>query len=135
MLWEIYSNERFRKLLKKGESILSDDKYFELKYELKLMKYAFMIIVAVAGFLGYASFTDIKLDISNEIVDKTSSYYQQFDTLINLSLKEINNDFLEINNDFLDVYQLVDSVGNEAVKYYNQMFASIKRIGLRDSGR
>ncbi|WP_282118055.1 hypothetical protein [Maribacter aquivivus] len=105
----------------------ADEKYFELKYNINLLKSISAILIFVFGFIGYSSFVDFKTNMKEDIdktlenqkvdiseIDKTlSDYKKNLDSLIvfknqlknllevnDLDLKKINKKVSSINNSF-----------------------------------
>jgi len=115
------------KRLKKKNNTNVDEKYFELKYHLNLLKSISAILLFVFGFIGYSGFNDFKKEMSEdfdnslktqreEIIKMDESlkeYEKSIDSLVEFKnqlknimelndtdLKRINNKVSSINNSF-----------------------------------
>ncbi|NJX14085.1 hypothetical protein [Tamlana crocina] len=111
-LWKIFKNIGKRK---KG---LPDERYFELKYNINLLKAVSAILIFLVGFLGFNSYNNItenidkdfseKLEKQNARIDILTTKLRNYESLVDSlevkegesvkNLGEINQQFVEINN-------------------------------------
>jgi hypothetical protein len=118
---------RILKGIKKVKKTEYDEKYFELKYQINLLKSISAILLLVLGFLGYSNFQELKTKMEEDInksialqrneiermdsvlnayksaFDTLQIYRNNLDKLINQNetdLRKINNKVNETNNTF-----------------------------------
>ena len=77
-----------RKIYKEGgeeNSTLTDEKYFELKYNINLLKSISAILIFVVGFLGYTSYEKFKSEFSENLNEATK---EQRDNLNKVTIEQ-----------------------------------------------
>ncbi len=98
---------------------LNDAKYWELKFKIQYIISAFLAILAIATFLGYNTFDNIKDSIHNELDHKLDSTKSLINDLT-LRQKEIS--------------ERVDTTGNQILKYQNIILGlSDKQATVKES--
>lgn len=127
-LWRIFKN-----IGKKKKSI-PDEKYFELKYNINLLKAVSAILIFLVGFLGFNSYNNISENIDKDFSEKFEKQNKRIDSLtLKLfnyeslvdslkteegeavkNLKDINRKFVSIDNKLRK--------NNEALKYTTKVF-------------
>lgn len=120
--------------LKKKKKKNVDEKYFELKYHINLLKSISAILIFVFSFIGYSSFVDFKADMKADIdktlesqkaditeIDKTlSDYKKNLDSLI--IFKNELKSLLEVNDlDLKNINRKVSSI-NKSFKYNPKIY-------------
>lgn len=65
----------------KGDQVLVDEKYFELKYNINLLKSISAILIFVVSFLGYSSYKDFKSEITGDLNESTEKQRNEIETL------------------------------------------------------
>lgn len=80
-LWNAYN---IHKMIKRPllNNELNDKKYWELKYKMQYMLSVFVVLVSVAGYLGYNSLTSIEDRLSAQLNVATDSLKKQSESLI-----------------------------------------------------
>ena len=76
-LWKIYRN------LKKKKNDLPDERYFELKYNINLLKAISAILIFLIGFLGFNTYQNISNDIKIDFTNKLKDQNNKIDSLVN----------------------------------------------------
>ena len=77
--------------------MLADEKYFELKYNINLLKSISAILIFVVGFLGYSSYNNFKAEFTDDLNEATIVQRKQLDSLttnikiIKTSLSEMDS--------------------------------------------
>lgn len=127
-LWKIFKNIGKRK---KG---LPDERYFELKYNINLLKAVSAILIFLVGFLGFNSYNNItenfdkdfseKLEKQNARIDTLTTKLYDYESLVDSlevkegesvkNLGEINQQFKIINNKITNA--------QESLKYTTKVF-------------
>ncbi|GBF18229.1 hypothetical protein C21_00386 [Arenibacter sp. NBRC 103722] len=79
--WDIYLLRKIYKSGLNGISMLADEKYFELKYNINLLKSISAILIFVVGFLGYSSYNNFKDEFSNDLNKVTENQRKQLDSI------------------------------------------------------
>lgn len=74
-LWKIYRNVGRKK------NRLPDEKYFELKYNINLLKAASAILIFLTGFLGFTAYGDIINKVEEDFSGKFSKQNTRIDSL------------------------------------------------------
>ncbi len=77
LIGEIYFSWKNFTLHKSGQKILSDERYYELKYHINLLKSISAILIFVISFLGFSSYKDLKGNLFTETekeIDKQNKY-------------------------------------------------------------
>lgn len=87
LIWDINILHRIYKLGKKGEAFVPDERYFELKYNINLLKGLATLLIFVVGFLGYGSYKDLSKKVGSDINEIVTA---QKDSISNLN-KEIES--------------------------------------------
>ena len=84
-IWNLAILHRIKKISKKGDSHLKEDKYWELKHKLQLYLTIVGIIVALFAILGYETYKDFqdRIDIAlNESANKIDSISNNYENEI-----------------------------------------------------
>ena len=127
-LWKIYRGIGYRK------NHLPDERYFELKYNINLLKAASAILIFLVGFLGFNSYNNIsenidkdfseKFDKQNKRIDsltiKLSNYESLIDSL-NVEESETVETLDEINRRFKSINNKLEA-NKEALKYTTKVY-------------
>lgn len=64
-----------------GSQVFADEKYFELKYNINLLKSISAILIFVVTFLGYSSYKDFKSEITGDLNSSTEKQRNEIDKL------------------------------------------------------
>src|SRR5690606_37617796 len=56
---------------KKRKQIATDEKYFELKYNINLLRAISAILIFTIGFFGYSSYKDLKNKLNSDLEEST----------------------------------------------------------------
>jgi hypothetical protein len=87
--------KRIFEIVKKNMKSTIDERYWELKYEIKFYITLFIVILTVVGFFGYDKYNEVNKIIDNEINKKIADYdlnFLRIDSALNKN-KEFINDF------------------------------------------
>lgn len=137
-LYKIYRNT------KDGKEVAADEKYFELKYNINLLKSIAAILIFVLGYLGYSTYKDFsdkvnknfdeKIELQNkkhqEISGKTDRLRSSVDSL------EILKNSLEV---LIDSYESKLKILNDKILLinnslkYNPRIYVVKNLKFHDS--
>ncbi len=125
LLGDLFFLFRIYKEGMKGKKTLFDDKYYELKYNIKLLKAISAILIFAIGFFGYSSYRDLKKSIEKDIYENIDSLNSKNEKII----KRLNN-----YNDAIDsleffktrLYQIIKENENE-MKTINQKVFRINK--------
>jgi len=74
-LWKIYNG------IKRKKKYIPDEKYFELKYNINLLKAVSAILIFLIGFLGFNSYNNISENLSKGFTDKFKKQNKRIDSL------------------------------------------------------
>ncbi|MEL0455228.1 hypothetical protein WJN01_03225 [Flavobacteriaceae bacterium SZ-1-7] len=127
-LWKIFKN------IGKKKKELPDEKYFELKYNINLLKAVSAILIFIVTFLGFNSYNSIsenleedftkKFKIQNDKIDSLGNVISDYEKSVELlkmeegesveNLADINQKFRIINNKL--------NQHNESIKYTTKVY-------------
>jgi|GEM_PF-6631382 len=85
LIWDIRILSKISKNADGGNSKLNDEKYFDLKYQIKLLQSIAAILIFGATFFGYSTFKGIE----DKFQEKLENLEKQTDTLENKVKKYI----------------------------------------------
>lgn len=127
-LWRIFKN------IGKKKKNLPDEKYFELKYNINLLKAVSGILIFLVGFLGFNSYNNISENIDKDFSEKFERQNRRIDSL---TLKLFNYESLvdslkieegeavkninDINRKFISIDNKLN-LNQEALKYTTKVF-------------
>jgi hypothetical protein len=86
-----------------GDNQLADSKYFELKYQIESYVKLFAVLIAIATYLGYNSFSKAKSEIEKAYVEPLDKYKSKLDSI---------NEITKTNEEFIKRF----SLEKEAIK-------------------
>ena len=113
LIGDLYFLNRIYKKGKKGIEIALDEKYFELKYNINLLKAISAILIFVIGYLGYSSYKEFTDKIINNFNDTIKSK--------TIEIQEISKrtDKIKTSVDSLEI--LKNSLGDIVVSYESKL--------------
>lgn len=127
-LWKI-----FKTIGSKKKSI-PDERYFELKYNINLLKAVSAILIFLFGFLGFTTYKDItkivesdfekKFEVQQRRIDKLDSIVKDYEETVQL-LKSEEGKSIENLNDVRSEFRIINqkvSQTQESLKYTPQIF-------------
>ena len=119
LFFEVYFLWSNSKKHRNGKEILSDERYFELKFNINLLKAVAAIFLFIITFLGYSTLSEIKKkgNASNESIE------QQKDRIDSMS-KTIRN--LEVSVEYLD--SIRDDLEDKLSEYNTTITDANKKI-------
>jgi hypothetical protein len=131
LIWDISILHRIYKLGKKGEAFIPDERYFELKYNINLLKGLATILIFVVGFLGYGSYNDLSKKVGsdiNEIVDA------QKDSISNLNkeIESFRSSIVAFKKSIDGVVSQKDNVTKELASYQREFSKTKKKLESLD---
>ncbi len=127
--------KRLIKMSKNNSKVSENEKYFELKYHINLLKSTSAILLFVIGYFGYSSYKDLKTNIKTDFekniqhqkdeIESVSLKIKEINTSID-SLKELKNSLELVVNDYqnrlTNISQKILSINNSTK--YNRANAS-----------
>lgn len=144
LILDVYFLTKLDKRIKKKKKIFLDQRYFELKTQINLIKAVSGIVLFVGTYLGVSTLNEIKESFKNDFMVKVDSQKKQVDSLISVvkdytklidKLKIIESQGIEnlsdINNEFKIVKNSLERNKN-SMKHFPQMFI-IKGIKIKNS--
>lgn len=117
-VWNLFTLKDIKKH-NRSNQVISDERYFELKYKLEYITTITVVVVGVGAFFGYQWFDGIKKDAEKNLVEKTTLFESKYDS-IKCKLKQ--------TDDSLRKYQKM-MAGNE---YYFKKF-QVSQKNISDS--
>lgn len=127
-LWKIFKN------LNKKKKNLPDERYFELKYNINLLKAVSAILIFLIGFLGFNTYNNISENLNQDFTEKVKSQNEKIDSLIDLvsgyeeSIKSLKvkegesvKNLSEINQQFRIINEKLRN-NQEALKYTTKVY-------------
>jgi hypothetical protein len=131
---DVYFLRKILKNLDKKKRDLPDERYFELKYNINLLKAVSAILIFLIGFLGFNTYNNISENLNKTFTDKLNTQNKKIDSLINLvsdyeenieSLKieegESVKNLGEINQKFRIITDKLKN-NQEALKYTTKVY-------------
>ncbi|QXP72618.1 hypothetical protein H0I31_02645 [Tenacibaculum sp. AHE15PA] len=134
LIGDLFYLKKILKLLKKKNKTNIDERYFELKYHLNLLKSISAILLFIFGFIGYSGFNDFKKEMSENFnsslktqrekitkMDKTlENYKKSIDSIV--EFKNQLNNLIELNDtDLKRINNKVSSI-NKSFKYNPKIY-------------
>jgi prefoldin subunit 5 len=125
LIWDTYFLKRLLTKHKTGSQVVDLEKYYELKYNINLIKSLATIFIFILGFLGYNSYNSLKGKIEDEVASEIELYKKEInkhkdeisqieDSLnyLNESLDKLRNFKNDISEDIMTVRQQVSELNN-----------------------
>lgn len=132
----------FKKIIdlgSKGNSLLPDEKYFELKSKIESLVTIFSFIVVIAGLLGYSSFMSIQtavLETVNKTVEKDIKSINIADSVMMQRSKEntVLLDTLKIlrNEYFKELTTSAEKMNWDLSSYANEVRRMNEKLGFNN---
>lgn len=107
LVWDLFYQYKILRKLDYGLTSSMDEKYYELKYHLNILKTSAIILISVIGFMGYTELENIKDDISSDIDMSLKIQKDSMDFLRD----ELNNYSNEIESMNQKMNQLTEIIG------------------------
>lgn len=124
LIGDLYFLRRIYKQGKNGKEIFSDEKYYELKFSINLLKAISAILIFVIGFLGYSTIKDfsdnLEKDTNKQIGDQKKEIIKISKNIENIKLSVDSLENLKKN--FEDVIKTYES----NLKNVNKKISNIK---------
>ncbi len=127
-LWKIYRN------IGKKKKELPDEKYFELKYNINLLKAVSAILIFLIGFLGFTTYNELVDSVENDLTYKLDKQNIKIDSLsrmlltyekvvesLELRKNETVDNLIDINREFKLINNKLTQ-NQLALKYTPQIF-------------
>ncbi|MCD4746025.1 MAG: hypothetical protein K8R58_06980 [Bacteroidales bacterium] len=146
MVYDIITLNKIKKLAKKSNSPIQDDKYYDLLYRYKFLMFFISFIALAVGFLGWNSYDGIKEKITEQFnkdissINDTISEISSFSINFSKNLKEFEDNYEEIkenHNKSLKQISVLDnkiSIIKENIKTFPKIYLIFDLI-LDDSKR
>lgn len=97
LFWDLYFLKKISKQASNKEELSDHAKYFELKFNINLIKAIAAILLFVIGYFGYSSFQEFTSNITQEFKTKTQKQQQELEVINNrLNQYQISIDSLEL---------------------------------------
>jgi hypothetical protein len=90
LVWDIVMLRKIYKDGGNGNPTLTDEKYFELKYNINLLKSISAILIFVVGFLGYTSYEKFKSEFSENLNEATKEQRDNLSQVTDKQRKELD---------------------------------------------
>jgi len=129
-LWKIYKNIGAKK------KSFPDEKFFELKYNINLLKAVSEILIFLIGFLGFTTYGDIlnnfennfsqRFEVQNTKIDGLTHILSKYEKSVD-SLKFSENESVENLDDINRKFQIISKKLNknkETLKYTTKVFVT-----------
>lgn len=126
LIGDLYFLFRIYKKGIKGNETLSDEKYFELKYNINLLKAISAILIFGIGFLGYSNYMDFKKEMKKDLTDNLTNQ--------NIEIGEIKTR-LNKYNETLDSLDVLKNKLLEITKENEKEMKAINRkvLGIKET--
>lgn len=122
LLWNNMTLGNILKIAKKGEHHLPDEKYFDLKYQMQYLVFAFILVVTFIGVIGYTSLLEIKTEVLTELNKMTVMHIERVDSLVDSRIDIANS---AITNSSKETQKSLD-------EYINSVKDLNKKIGYNN---
>lgn len=143
---DVYFLRRIFKSIGKKKKSLPDERYFELKYNINLLKAVSAILIFLLGFLGFTTYKDItsiaennfaqKFSIQNDKIKALDSIVKNYEGLVQ-SLKSEEGQSIENLNDVKREFGLINrkiSQTQEALRYTTKVYV-VNNLEFSVNGR
>lgn len=120
LIWDLNILRKIYKESQLGNSTLSDEKYFELKYNINLVKAISAIGIFIIGFLGFSTYDGFKEEITTDL-DKSINIQDSHIELINSKINSLNQTL-----DTLEVYK--NNLEKLTISYQKNLQSINKKI-------